>query len=152
MWLECKIPPPIVAVLIGACMWWASRFSFIAKVPFAVRIAMAATIGLIGLGISVMGAMAFRKARTTANPLRPETASTVVMSGIYRVTRNPMYVGLAVALIGWGAYLAAPLALLGPIVFMAFITRFQIIPEERALLAKFGDEFAAYIKKVKRWL
>jgi protein-S-isoprenylcysteine O-methyltransferase Ste14 len=86
------------------------------------------------------------------NPLHPEATSSLVITGIYRHTRNPMYVGFAAVLLGWAAYLAAPLALLGPLTFVLYITRFQIIPEERALHAKFGPEFAAYQARVRRWI
>lgn len=98
------------------------------------------------------GVMAFRRARTTVNPLNPEAATALVIVGVYRYTRNPMYVGLATMLVGWAVYLAAPLALLGPPIFVLFIARFQIVPEERALAEKFGREFADYRKKVRRWL
>ncbi len=63
-----------------------------------------------------------------------------------------MYVGFASVLVGWAVYLGVPAALLGPIVFVLFITRFQIIPEERSLLSKFGPAFSEYQSKVRRWL
>lgn len=75
-----------------------------------------------------------------------------MVGGVYRATRNPMYVGLALLLLAWTVYLGAPLALLGVAAFVAYITRFQIVPEERVLAQKFGPEFGAYRSRVRRWL
>ena len=151
-WLEHRIPPPVVGVLIGAAMWALARATSVLEVQLYLRIATASVFIVAGLTIAALGAVAFRNASTTVNPLRPESTSSMVVSGVYALTRNPMYVGFALVLVGWGAYLAAPAAFLGPVVFIAFITRFQIIPEERALSAKFGREFAEYTAKVRRWL
>jgi protein-S-isoprenylcysteine O-methyltransferase Ste14 len=75
-----------------------------------------------------------------------------VTSGIYRVTRNPMYVGLTLSLCAWGFWLGRPIAALGPLTFVAFIDRLQIVPEERALTARFGQAYADYRRRVRRWL
>jgi len=109
---------------------------------------MLLTAGAIGIA----GVRAFQRARTTVDPLRPEKASALVTSGIYRRTRNPMYVALAIALLGWAIWLGHPLALLGVAAFVAWINRFQIAPEERALRALFGPEFERYCSEVRRWL
>jgi protein-S-isoprenylcysteine O-methyltransferase Ste14 len=105
-----------------------------------------------GACISLMAVISFRRARTTVNPLRPGTASTLVTGGIYRHTRNPMYLGLSIILLGWAVYLAnAPALLLLP-GFVLYIYRFQIVPEERTLAALFGAEYQAYRTRVRRWL
>ncbi len=151
-WLEHRIPPPVVCTLIGCGMWGLARIA--AHVPMAggIRIGMAAAFVVAGFIAVFAGGFVLRRAKTTANPFQPDTASSLVVAGVYRHTRNPMYLGFALALIGWTIFLAAPLALLGPALFVAFITRFQIVPEERALARKFGAEFAAYRQKVRRWL
>jgi protein-S-isoprenylcysteine O-methyltransferase Ste14 len=107
---------------------------------------------LVGIGFSVGGVLAFRRARTTLNPTKPEQASSLVRSGVYRVTRNPMYVGLLCVLVAWAVFLSSAWALLGPLIFVLYIGRFQIAPEERALAKLFGSEFADYQAKVRRWL
>jgi len=115
----------------------------------------AATVrGLIGLGILVMvfGMLAFRRAKTTINPVKIGAASSIVTGGVYRYTRNPMYVGLTLMLLGWAVRIAVPFVLAGPVVFMLYITRFQIIPEERVLTSKFGEEYRKYQERVRRWL
>ncbi|SMB27567.1 conserved protein of unknown function [Sterolibacterium denitrificans] len=91
-------------------------------------------------------------ARTTVNPLAPGRSNSVVRTGPYRFTRNPMYLGMALLLLAWCIHLRNPLAPLSILAFFVYIIRFQIIPEERALLAKFGDAYAAYLSDVRRWL
>jgi protein-S-isoprenylcysteine O-methyltransferase Ste14 len=84
--------------------------------------------------------------------LRPESTSSLVVSGIYGVTRNPMYLGFLVALLGWAVFLAHALALLPLLAFLLYMNRFQIRPEESALTTLFGQEFTTYRKRVRRWL
>jgi protein-S-isoprenylcysteine O-methyltransferase Ste14 len=151
-WLDHKIPPPIVGAFAGAVMWGIAQVTPAFQIQAPLRLAIAAVFFAIGLAIILLGGAAFRRVGTTVNPLKPETTSSLVVTGIYRYTRNPMYVGFASVLIGWAVCLEAPLALIGLVFFVLFITRFQIIPEERELNAKFGQEFIAYRERVRRWL
>jgi protein-S-isoprenylcysteine O-methyltransferase Ste14 len=138
--LELKVPPPLVAVLIGAAMWFAARQrAFVA-------------IALVGGATALAGDLEFKRARTTINPFKPQNSTALVTSGIYRFTRNPMYLGLTLVLLGWAAFLCWVWALLGPVVFAIYISRFQIAPEERALSAKFGAAYTEYTIRVRRWL
>lgn len=98
------------------------------------------------------GVISFRRARTTVNPLKPETATALVTSGVYRYTRNPMYLGMLAILVAWAAFLASPAALLGPLGFWTYIQRFQIRPEEKMLTSLFGRAFTDYTSRVRRWL
>lgn len=150
--LELKIPPPVVALILGIAMWAISRLTPAIDIPSPGRVGLALALALLGGGISFAGVGAFRRARTTVNPLKPEQASTLVTGGIYRLTRNPMYVGVTVVLLAWAVFLAAPWALAGPIAFVPYITRFQILPEERVLAARFGDAYGDYRAQVRRWL
>ena len=84
--------------------------------------------------------------------MKPEKSAVLVSSGVYRITRNPMYVGMVFILLAWAVVLASLWALFGPILFAVCTTRFQIKPEERVLAARFGDEFASYRARVRRWL
>jgi len=95
---------------------------------------------------------AVRKADTTLNPIKPDTATALVTSGIYRHTRNPMYLGMAVWLLAWSAWLGTPAGLVGAPLFVLYMNRFQVGPEERALHSLFGAEFDAYRSRVRRWL
>lgn len=118
----------------------------------AVRNFVAIVLSTTGLSIAVVGIAAFHRATTTVDPQRPGGASSLVTSGVYRWSRNPMYLGMVLVLLGWGAWLASPLSLLFVILFGAYLERFQIIPEERALRDRFGEEFEAYCHGPGRWL
>ena len=152
--LELKIPPPLVAAAVAGCMYAVAVLlpAPVLALPPGVRVGMALALAAVGAGFDVAGLWAFRKARTTVNPLTPHRSVAVVSTGVYRFTRNPMYLGLALILLGLAVYLASPWALLGPLVFAAYITRFQIVPEERALQARFGAAYTAYRARVRRWL
>ena len=104
------------------------------------------------MSIDVGSVLTFRRARTTVNPLRPANASALVTTGPFALSRNPMYVGMATLLAGWAAWLGTPWALTGLVAFVAWITRFQILPEERVLAQRFGAAFDAYRGRVRRWL
>jgi protein-S-isoprenylcysteine O-methyltransferase Ste14 len=149
-WLEHRIPPPVVAACVGALMlgaaWVLPLFEF--SVPWPLAAAAAAA----GVAVALAGVVQFHRARTTLNPLKPQEASALVTGGIYRWTRNPMYLGMALVLAGWALYIGnfGALALVG--LFVMYIDRFQIDPEERALQEHFDDEFTAYRARVRRWL
>lgn len=150
--LELKIPPPAVALLLAMSMGVAWYFSPQSGVTSALRLPVAIAVALMGLGFSVAGLVAFRRASTTVNPLQPDRASSLVTAGVYRITRNPMYVGLLLVLLAWATYLSAIWALAGPLAFYVFMNRFQIEPEERVLNRLFGQAYEAYCLRVRRWL
>jgi protein-S-isoprenylcysteine O-methyltransferase Ste14 len=150
--LELKVPPPLAAALVAAAMWLLALIAPSVPAPEEARVGAAALAALAGAAFDLAAVLAFRRARTTINPLRPHKSSALVTGGIYRLSRNPMYVGLLLFLVAWAAYLAAPLALLGPLAFIAYMSRFQIRPEERILAAIFGAQYEAYRSRVRRWL
>lgn len=150
--LELKIPPPAVATIIALAMWGASRVDPTIRFPFVVRATAAVVLAVAGACISLAGVASFRRARTTVNPMKPDSTSSLVRTGIYGVTRNPMYLGLLVVLLGWAAFLSSPLALVIAMTFVLYMNLFQIAPEERTLSAMFGDQFTAYAANVRRWL
>jgi protein-S-isoprenylcysteine O-methyltransferase Ste14 len=150
--LEHKIPPPVVGLAIAAGMWAVAGLPPIPRFSDAVRFSLITAFAAIGVAIALGGVLAFRRARTTVNPLKPETSAALVSSGVYSFTRNPMYLGMVMVLIAWAVYLSSVWCVAGPIAFAWFITRFQIIPEERVLEKLFGADFSAYRKRVRRWL
>ena len=111
-------------------------------------------IAVMGVGVLIeaVSALAFLRARTTVTPLKPEKASTLVVGGLYRVSRNPMYLGMLILLIGWALWLGNPVSLLLLPVFVIYLTVFQIKPEETALSEKFRSDYDAYRRRVRRWL
>jgi protein-S-isoprenylcysteine O-methyltransferase Ste14 len=150
--LELRIPPRLVALAIGLAMWAASdagpRFNLLQSHHWATALVGA----LIGAAVTFAGAITLRAAKTTLLPMKPRNTSALVTHGIYRLSRNPMYLGLALALVGWAAFLSAAWPLLGPILFVLYVNRFQIRPEERALTDLFGVEYTNYSRQVRRWL
>lgn len=150
--LELKVPPVAVGLLAGALMWLVSWSApgFVFALPG--HTAVAAALALVGACVSMLGVLSFKRARTTVNPMKPESASALVSSGVYRVTRNPMYLGFFSILLGWAVFLSSGLACLVLPVFVLYMTRFQIEPEERVLESRFGREFADYKGRVRRWV
>lgn len=148
--LENKIPPAVVwlvCALIMKSIAYVLPFVALPHLPIA-----AVVMALIGIGAGIAGVWSFYKAGTTINPLEPSEATHFVSEGIYKLSRNPMYVGLACCLVSWAIWLSYLLPWLGVLLFIAYMTRFQIIPEERVLRQKFGDEYQNYCLKVRRWL
>lgn len=133
-------------------MWVAARA--VPSLGFTPPARLGGALVLAGAGVAValLGVASFRRAKTTVNPLHPEAASALVVTGIYRLTRNPMYLGMLLLLLGWAVYLANALAFVFPVAYIPLMNRLQIRPEETALAAKFGAAFTAYQSKVRRWL
>jgi len=150
--LELKIPPLAVVLIVAAAMWLASTLMPSLSLAIPWRLAIAASLAGMGLALAATGVLAFRSASTTVNPTTPEATSTVVASGIYRFSRNPMYAGMLFILAGWAIFLANLLPLVFLPMFVAYMNRFQIGPEERALSARFGSEYESYLRSVRRWL
>lgn len=152
--LELRIPPPVVAATLALLVWLAGRDwpEGLLPVPETWRLVLAAALMAAGAAADIAGLYAFRKAKTTFNPLTPDATSAMVTSGIYGRTRNPMYCGLVLLLLAWGLYIGHVTGLIAPVLLAAYLTRFQIIPEERILQAKFGAEFSRYAERVSRWI
>lgn len=150
--LELKIPPPIVGLLVATAMWAVSQVPPTLALPSSAKLALTALCVVAGLAFDLLGLVAFRRAHTTINPLSPNRASALVSGGVYRITRNPMYVGLAFLLSAWAVYLSAVWPFVGPVIFVLYISRFQIQPEERILKDLFGEAYADYVRRVRRWL
>ena len=150
--LELKVPPPVVALVLALLMWLTPAVAGLVPIPYPVRVLCAVVLVCVGQGISIAGMVAFRRAKTTVSPVKASLASSLVIRGVYRYTRNPMYVGLLLTLLAWAVFLANPFAALWVVVYVLYITRFQIIPEERVLTSLFGAEYEAYKGRVRRWV
>lgn len=151
-WLENRVPPVIVLIAAGGIAWIGTRLWPALVLPLPGRYVLAAALAVIGAAICILGILAFRRAGTTVNPIDPGAASALVDIGIYRWTRNPMYLGMATILAGWAIMLVHPAGLAATAAFILYIDRFQIRPEERALFERFGGAYAAYRDKVRRWI
>ncbi|KPH61527.1 isoprenylcysteine carboxyl methyltransferase [Pseudoalteromonas porphyrae] len=148
--LKNKIPPVIVVLFFAVLMAIIAHYSVIDFTTFIVYLAVVLVV--IGSIFCIAGVVSFRLAKTTVNPSKPEQATRLVSKGIYKYTRNPMYVGFAFILAGWGVWLGSLWAILCVFGFVFYLTVFQIIPEEHALQRLFGQDYSDYKARVRRWL
>ncbi len=149
--LENRIPPPILMLMIAAAMLAVAPL--LSPVPYSnARMIVAVAMALMAGAFGAPAFAAFRRAGTTINPVDIGAASALVTGGIYSISRNPMYVALTALLLALAIGLGKPWLGLGPLGFVMFMTRFQIVPEERVMLAKFGSDYTGYRKRVRRWL
>lgn len=151
--LELKIPPVALVLIVALAMWGASYyFPMQLPIPLQIRLISAIALATIGALISMAGVVSFHQVQTTVDPTTPRATSSLVSSGIYAYTRNPMYLGFLLILSGWACFLASALAPIGVGVFVQYMNRFQIKPEEQALADLFGDTYHTYQSNVRRWL
>jgi protein-S-isoprenylcysteine O-methyltransferase Ste14 len=146
--MENRVPPPFLTLAFALAMWFAAAE---AAAPLW-RTAAAITLFLVAGAFGLPALRAFRKADTTIDPVRIDRASALVTGGIYRLTRNPMYVSLTVMLAAWALWLGGPWVWAGPVFLMMWLDWFQIRPEERMMAARFGADYYRYRGEVRRWL
>jgi protein-S-isoprenylcysteine O-methyltransferase Ste14 len=149
--LDSKIPPPAVVLVMAAFMWLISRAVPQLHFDLPAHNWLAAVVVVAGFVTGSSGVLSFRKAHTTTNPMKPG-ASTLVTRGVYAMSRNPMYLGGLIMLLGWAIFLLNVLAFLFLPVYVLYIDRFQIGPEERVLASLFGETYVAYQARARRWL
>jgi len=149
---KLKIPPPVYGISIGVLMWLLNQYLPIThwiSVPWN-------TIGLVIIAVAMSfdlwSLFLFFRSKTTPNPMKPENSKHIVTSGLYKISRNPMYVGLLFVLLGYAIWLGSITPFLLLPLFVLLITTQQIIPEEEMLEKKFGQEYLDYKMRVRRWL
>lgn len=150
--LELKIPPALLVLIAGGLMLTLHRLIPAHHLSAQAGLIIAVILALVGAGICVAGVMRFRRAHTTVNPMNPESSSSLVTGGIYTLTRNPMYLGFLLMVIGWGFFLANLCTLIVAVAFVIYMNRFQIQPEEQMLTRLFGDSYVTYCQRVRRWI
>jgi len=153
-WLACRIPPPLLALLCGWGMALAARRWPQWPLPLPEGVGLLVSGGLLLLAVWLEGSALrlFLRRGTTVSPLQPQRSTQLVVSGCYRFSRNPMYLGMLCLLLAWGVWLGQGVVLAGPLLWALWIDRLQIVPEERALEARFGEAYRAYCRRVRRWL
>ena len=148
--LKTKIPPPIIAIAFIVILYisslWMDRFIFEGQSIFSLF------IFILGLGCVLSASTQFRRINTTVNPLNPESASHLVVDGIFKFTRNPMYLGLCAVIFAFGIYVGTWFVFILLPLFVVSINYLQIVPEEIALQKLFGDEYVSYCNSVRRWI
>jgi protein-S-isoprenylcysteine O-methyltransferase Ste14 len=147
-----RIPPPILALIAALLMAALDRWLPLARCVPAPWYRLGLFPAAAGVVIVATAFMSFRRVRTTVNPIDPSKATHLVTAGVFSISRNPMYLGLLLVLIGWAVWLGAASPWLIVPLFWAVITYGQILPEEQALTRLFGQRYAAYRREVSRWL
>jgi len=150
--MSLKVPPLLLAAIFAGAMYGLARLVPAAAFGLPGRTAVSAGLGILGLVIVAAAVISFRRQQTTVNPMTPEASTAVVTGGVFRFSRNPMYLGMLLVLAGWAAYLANATAFLLLPVFVVYLNRFQIRPEEQALLEHFGPQYSRYMAAVRRWI
>ncbi len=145
-----KIPPPIVTLICGLSIYFSRQF--FPEFIFNFSNFLSISFLLLGMGILFISAASFKKHQTTINPLKPHKASLLIVSGVFSFSRNPMYLGMALILISISIKFNLMGGLLITILFISFITKFQIIPEEAAMQKLFPEQFASYQHNTRRWI
>lgn len=147
-----KIPPVLILLISVIAMWLLDRFMGAGQVSIPFQGSISALLLTLGFVVTFTGVWSFRKASTTVDPLHPKLASQLVTSGVYMFTRNPMYLGMLLVLLSWLIYLGNFINLGVVILFVWFINRYQIPPEEEALGKLFDEQYREYCSRVRRWI
>ena len=152
--LENRLPPPLLWLIASAITWLVARADIDGS-PLQSTASewLGVLFAVVGIGVAFAGLREFSKANTTSDPHNIDKASALVTTGVYRFTRNPMYVGLSLLSIGWGLRLGTAVGLaVGTGLLIVALIFLQIRPEERALSETFGSEYAEYRSSVRRWI
>lgn len=150
--LNLKIPPVAQGLIAASLIWVCSKYIPLYQFVIPYQIIFLSIMSVVGVIIVLASGYAFRKMGTTVDPRYPDKVSALVVFGIYKYSRNPMYVGMLLVLLGVAIYFGAISGFIVPVAFVFFITKFQIKPEEEALKEKFGEDYERYLTSVRRWI
>lgn len=150
--MRLLIPPPVILAIAALLMWLVARLFDGLNAAFPLQQTLVLLLVALGVGLMAASAHAFYRVRTTINPMTPDKASALITSGVYRLSRNPIYLADALLLAAFAVWLGNGLCV--PILagFIWYIDRFQIRVEEHALVNRFGAEYQAYREAVRRWI
>lgn len=149
--LDLKVPPDVGALLAAAGVWVLSRVVPVPAVPAPYGTIVGVFLLVAGVVVVVAARIALARAHTTFSPIAPQRSATLVTDGVYGFSRNPMYLGMVLVLLGVAGLFGSFAGLVPVAAFAVYIDCFQIAPEERALRAKFGSAYEAYRAKTRRW-
>ncbi len=150
--MKLKIPPALQVAIFAILMWVIKKLTVITHFEFEQQKTISWIIFSIGILIGIIAIYTFRKARTTVDPLHPAKASKLVIVSIYKISRNPMYLGMLFILFAFVIRLGNLFTFPVLILYIWYITTFQIKPEEKVLAKLFGDDYSSYCKRVRRWI
>ena len=147
-----RVPPVLLTAAFALLMWITSTVTPSVDIPLPARAILALPLAAAGLAVTTLAVKGFREQRTSVNPLDLTRPSAVVTTGVYRVSRNPMYLAMLLGLLALGCLLSNPISMGIAVLFVPTITRLQIIPEERVLSDRFGSAYTTYCATVRRWI
>ncbi len=147
-----KIPPALVFAVTAFLMWCIFKYMPFQVFEFSVTMWIPKLLALTGTILGALGVIQFSSSKTTIDPHTPEKVTSLVSNGVYRFSRNPMYLGLLMLLIAFAFYLGTGLSFVMIPIFIWYMNTYQIKPEEEILIHIFGDEYKEYQKKVRRWI
>lgn len=150
--LELKVPPLVQVLLTGLGMYLSANALPAARFTISNSDVVVIVMMIAGALVILAGQQTLRRHGTTVNPLVPDSASAIVLTGIFRLSRNPIYLGMLIWVVAYAIHVGNYVSALFVPCFVAYMTRFQIIPEERALREKFGEPFVKYMQTVRRWI
>ena len=150
--LKLKVPSPVWALLAAICIWVTAKYWPVFRFEFANQWLVAVLVFLAGSIIDVIAMIQFRRARTTVNPLSPEKSTELVTTGIFSISRNPMYLGMALNLVGITIWFGDVSGLVFVALFVVVINQLQIKPEEEILTGLYGDKYTDWMQRVRRWI
>lgn len=150
--MKLKLPPVIVVAITALLMWLIDKYLSLEFISFNTPRWSIIFTSILGIGCIVLGVIQFSVKKTTVNPHKPEDSTSLVSSGIYSISRNPMYLGMLILLVFYGLFLGNGLVFLTLPIFVWYMNSFQIKPEEEMMIQLFGDEYKDYQKRVRRWI
>ena len=150
--MNLKIPPVVQFFIFASLMWGIRRLTQSTHFSFRYQQVLSMTLVALAIGVGLLALLSFKKANTTVDPTQPEKVSTLVTVGVYKYTRNPMYLAMLISLVAFFIWLGNAYNLFVLPLFVWYITRFQIVPEEKALTQHFGSQFIDYCAKTRRWI
>ena len=145
-----KIPPPFVTLFFGLCIYFSQEYFPEFKLEFLTMLSY--ILYFAGLAVLILAVRLFKKQNTTVNPIKIENASSLVTSGIFKYSRNPMYLGMVMILFGLALMFNLIGGILFTLLFAIYITKYQIRPEEEVMERLFGEDFLKYKNSVRMWL
>ena len=149
--MSLKLPPAIMFLIFSGFMFLLAKYLPVGYFDFFGRYLLIKAFVLFAILIAFVALIQFYKARTTIDPSKPTKTTVLITSGVYNYSRNPMYLALLLLLLAWGLWLGNAFNTVLAAGFVAFMNKYQIIPEEKALRKQFGKPYDKYCKFVRRW-
>ncbi|MGE4073137.1 MAG: isoprenylcysteine carboxylmethyltransferase family protein [Lysobacterales bacterium] len=149
--LKLRVPPLLVFAIAALAIAASGKWLHLWSIPPWPRHLLATVLATSGVLVAVAGVLEFRRARTTVHPMHPDRVSALVTTGIFRYSRNPMYLGMLLVLAGLAAWVAQPIGIALLPLFVIYLNRYQISAEEEAIAAHFGQPYQEYCRSVRRW-